>query len=395
MRGTDSREAIEEEDMFGSHLTARQRWTRYVWIGVWLIFLAPLVRDILRAEYRPVTLVVVALVVYCVLYIRVFWLAFGSPEKTRQVGFELSALALIAFGTSIGYGDNWILLFIYLSPAFAAALPPRWAVAAVFAVTAVLGAFALVGQSMDIGDTTNLLFGPVFGGLLTVFVKRTRKLVRELRETQEELARTAVAEERLRFSRDLHDLLGHTLSLVVVKSEAVRRLADRGNTEEAAREAADIEAVGRQALVEVREAVTGYRGSGLAAELDNARSALADAGIETMVRTSGTPLPAPTDTLFGWTVREGVTNVIRHSRAKHCEIEVRCREGEAVLEMLDDGVVENVAGNETGSGLRGLAERAADTGGRLESGYQRDGGFRLSVMVPVREEEVQTSETTL
>ena len=95
-------------------------------------------------------------------------------------------------------------------------------------------------QSMGVGETTNLLFGPLFGGLLTVFIKRTRGLIRELRETREELARTAVAEERLRFARDLHDLLGHTLSLVVVKSEAVRRLADRGSTEAASREAADI-----------------------------------------------------------------------------------------------------------------------------------------------------------
>jgi two-component system sensor histidine kinase DesK len=387
--GTDKEEATKGNG-FGSRLTAGQRWTRYVWIGVWLVFLAPVVQGIVRGEYHPTTLAAAALVAYCVLYVRTFYLAFGHHEKRRRVGFEISALALIVLATSIGFGGDWILLFIFLSPALAAALPQRWAVAAVFTVTAIMGAFAMVGQSMGVSETTNLLFGPLFGGLLTVFIKRTRGLIRELRETREELARTAVAEERLRFARDLHDLLGHTLSLVVVKSEAVRRLADRGSTEAASREAADIEAVGRQALAEVREAVTGYRGRGLAAELDNARSALADVGIEATVLTSGTPLPAPADTLLGWAVREGATNVIRHSRARHCEVSVHRREGEAVLEMVDDG--DGETGTESGSGLTGLAERAADAGGRVESGPGPDGGFRLSVAVPLRADERWASE---
>ena len=389
---TNGKEAAKRDEL-ASRPTARQRLTRYVWIGVWLVFLAPLAQGVIRGEYRPVALAVAALVAYCVLYVRVFWLAFGRTEMTRRGWFELSALAFLAFATSIGFGGNWILLFIFLSPALAAALPQRWAVVAVFAVTATLGAFAVVGQSMGVGDTANLLFGPLFGGLLTVFIKRSRSLIRELRETREELARSAVAEERLRFARDLHDLLGHTLSLVVVKSEAVRRLSERGDNAAAAREAADIEAVGRKALAEVREAVVGYRGRGLAAELDDARSALADAGIEATIRTSCTPLPVPADTLFGWAVREGATNAIRHSRAQRCEISVLHREGEVVLEVLDDGVGENGKRGEVGSGLRGLAERAADSGGGLESGPRPGGGFRLTVAVPLRGEEAQTPES--
>lgn len=385
MIGTGS-EVATNDDRFGPHLTTRQRWTRYVWIGVWLIFLAPLVQDILRGEYHPILLALAALVAYCLLYVRTFFLAFGQRGKARQVGFEISALSLIALSTSLVYGGDWILLFIFLSPALAAALPQRWAVAAVLTVTAVMGAIAMVGQSMSISETTNLLFGPLFGGLLTVFIKRTRGLINELHETREELARTAVAEERLRFARDLHDLLGHTLSLVVVKSEAVRRLVDRGNTEAASREAADIEVVGRQALAEVREAVTGYRGRGLAAELDNARSALADVGIEATILTTGTPLPAPADTLFGWAVREGVTNVIRHSRARRCEVTVSRSQGEAVLEIVDDGAG-NGSESVSGSGLTGLAERTADAGGKLESGQPPGGGFLLRVAVPVGEDE--------
>ena len=366
----------------------RQGWMRLIWIGASLVILTPVAGGIARGEYHPAALAAAALVAYAILWIGVLWLAFGYPGKKRRIGFALSALTLTTLATSLGFGDDWILLFIFLSPACAVALPRRWAVAAVFAVTAVMGIFALVGQSMDVGQTTNLLFGPLFGGLLTVFVKRTRGLIRELRETREELARAAVAEERLRFSRDLHDLLGHTLSLVVVKSEAVRRLAEQGETASAAREAADIESVGRQALVEVREAVTGYRGRGLAAELDNARSALADAGIEATVWQSGNPLSQEADTLLGWAVREGVTNVIRHSHATHCEIEVRRHENQAVLEIRDDGIGSSSAVT-GGSGLRGLAERTSSVGGTLDYGPHPDRGYRLSVALPLADSKLE------
>ncbi len=372
----------------GSH---RQGWVRIGLIGVWLVILAPVALGITRGDYHPVALATAALIAYAILYARVFWMAFGNPEKSRQIGFAVSMLAFITLATSIGFGGDWLLLFIFLAPAFAVALPQRQAVAAVFIVTAVLGVLALMDQSMGIGQTINQLFGPLFGGLLTVFIKRTRNLIRELRDTREELARAAVAEERLRFSRDLHDLLGHTLSLVVVKSEAVRRLAERGEAGPAAREAADIEAVGRQALVEVREAVTGYRGRGLTTELDNARSALADTGIEVTVRQSGTPMPPEADALLGWAVRESVTNVIRHSDANRCEIDVRrCREGQAILEIRDDGVGPN---GETsgGSGLRGLAERTYSVGGTLVSGPRPGGGYRLTVTLPLADRESEGS----
>jgi signal transduction histidine kinase len=108
--------------------------------------------------------------------------------------------------------------------------------------------------------------------------------------------------------------------------------------------------------------------------------------LEATVLASGTPLPAPADTLLGWTVREGVTNVIRHSRARSCEVTVSRHGGEAVLEMVNDGTGKNGTENASGSGLTGLAERAADAGGRLEFGPQPGGRFRLSVAVPVRED---------
>ena len=160
--------------------------------------------------------------------------------------------------------------------------------------------------------------------------------VDQLKATRQALARSAVAQERLRFSRDLHDLLGHTMSVIVVKSEAARRLAPR-DLDAALAQVADIEAVGRQALTEIREAVTGYREGCLSAELDRARSALTASDIELLVQESGPPLPPQTEALLGWVVREGVTNVVRHSGASRATIELRTADGRARLTITDDG----------------------------------------------------------
>ena len=146
----------------------------------------------------------------------------------------------------------------------------------------------------------------------------------------------AVEQERLRFSRDLHDLLGHTLSVIVVKSEAARRLAPR-DLDAALAQVTDIESVGRQALTEIREAVTGYREGSLATELDRARSALSAAGIEPVVRRSGPPLAPQTEALLGWVVREAVTNVVRHSGATRCEITVDGTPDRVRLTVADNG----------------------------------------------------------
>ncbi len=151
--------------------------------------------------------------------------------------------------------------------------------------------------------------------MVTAAILSLSEAVRELRAAREELARQAVEKERLRFSRDLHDLLGHTLSVIVVKSEAARRLAPR-DLDAALVQVSDIESVGRQALTEIREAVTGYREGSLAADLDRAR--LGPARRRASSRSSASPgrrSPPRPRSLLGWVVREAVTNAVRHSGA--------------------------------------------------------------------------------
>ena len=286
-------------------------------------------------------------------------------------------------------GDSGQFLVIFPSMTVAMVLPLAFpAFAGVLLVT---GLSMLVG-SRDWGDATSIFFSGFFSGFVMFVLRRLFTTIGLLRQARVELARAAVAEERLRFSRDLHDLLGHTLSVIVVKAEVVRRLVDR-DSDRAAEAAADIETIGRQALVEVREAVTGYRERGLMDELDGARGALVDAGIEPTVRRRivGAELGPRADALLGWAVREGTTNVIRHSHATACTISLEHNGSAATLRIADDGRgSDNGVGDGVGNGLRGLTERFAEVGGtvRVESA---PGGFTLTATVPTTADDVERS----
>jgi len=194
-----------------------------------------------------------------------------------------------------------------------------------------------------------------------------------------------VEAERLRFARDLHDLLGHTLSVMVLKAQAVRKLA-AVNPEAAAAQAADIEDVGRQALTEVRQAVSGYRGRGLSRELDAAATALNDAGLSSAIRHETEPLTPEADSVLGWVVREGVTNVIKHSGARRCDIDIRRRGDLIAMEITDDGDGSEAGLPSGGHGLAGLRERVAVADGTLTAGPSPNGGFRLGVTIPMMTE---------
>ncbi|WP_169985921.1 sensor histidine kinase [Microbispora sp. H10836] len=271
---------------------------------------------------------------------------------------------------------SWLTLPVFLVIVYAMGLPPRRAligIAAMAALVVVQG--EIIGA--DDGAPWVLVLQVVTLGVLFMSVRNTRVLIVQLRQAQGEAARLAATEERLRIARDLHDLLGHSLSLIVLKSELARRLGEQGSPRAAA-EVADIESVARQALAQVREAVSGYRRRRLSEEIDGARSALAAAGVALAVRTRGTPLPEDLDGLFAWAVREATTNVVRHSGATRCEIDLSYGEEGAVLEITDNG---GGGPYEPGNGLTGLGERVRAAGGELETEAGKR-GFRLRAEVP-------------
>ena len=297
----------------------------------------------------------------------------------------------------------------------------------------------MISAATGLGYGNTIVVGAVvaLGNLLAHSAERRNVLMYRLNETRAELARVAVAEERLRISRDLHDLLGHSLSLITLKAELAGRVIGT-DPERAAREIAELETVARRSLTEVRQAVTSYRQPSLAAELVSSRRMLASAGTDCRIRAPGAySLPPAVDALLAWTVREGATNIVRHSAARHAEIVIDLTGTEASARLSDDGagprgkglraITGAIAGGRaagrggeaaggdgaagdgatfesgegsasggaeggtvggadagpTGSGLAGLAERAARLGGTLSAGAGEGGGFWLRVSVPL------------
>ncbi|WP_329351047.1 sensor histidine kinase [Streptomyces sp. NBC_01261] len=331
------------------------------------------------------------------LYIYVVFRSFVK-EKRQAVStvVALIVMGLITCGLALGYGGSWLYFFPLLGLATGAVVRgPRLGQVGL-ALTALAAAVSVYRSGWD---AINVAYGTFLSTMVTAAILSLSEAVRELRAAREELARRAVEKERMRFSRDLHDLLGHTLSVIVVKSEAARRLAPR-DMEAALGQITDIEAVGRQALTEIREAVTGYREGSLATELDRARSALSAADIAPVVRQSGPLLTPQNEALLGWVVREAVTNVVRHSGATRCEITFDGVMDRVRLTIADDGpgdggtTATGPAEGIGGTGLKGLTERLAVAGGSLRAGPSPRGGFTVTAELPVESAELTSSVVT-
>jgi two-component system sensor histidine kinase DesK len=208
---------------------------------------------------------------------------------------------------------------------------------------------------------------------------------RQLLRKQEEVEHIARIAERERISRDLHDLLGHSLSLIALKAELAGKLAGR-DLDACKREIADVEATARRALAEVRTAVTGYRDSGLSGALASARASLAAAGVELREDIQSFALAPAVEHVLALALREAVTNVVRHAGATRCTVRLALEEGSAVLRVEDDGGRLR-AGDEVrvGNGLTGMRERAVSAGGELLVGVEN--GLRLALRLPLRDLE--------
>ncbi len=208
--------------------------------------------------------------------------------------------------------------------------------------------------------------------------------VYELDEARETRARLAVAEERLRFGRDLHDVMGRNLSVIALKSELAVQLARRGRTE-AVEQMIEVQRIARESQREVRDVVRGYREADLRLELAGAQGVLSAAGIECEVTGDAAGLPVEVQSALGWVVREATTNVLRHGDAGRCVVEVRVTGGRVVLTVENDGAkVEGaVPESSSGAGLIGLRERLTAVGGELDAGPVDGDRFRVTATVPV------------
>ncbi|MGW3911338.1 sensor histidine kinase [Streptomyces sp. NPDC005070] len=325
----------------------------------------------------------VGLLAFNSLYIYVTFRAFTkATREARSTRVALVLMGVVTCVLAIGYGGTWLYFFPLLGLATGAVVRGPWLGKIGLGLTALAASVSVFRAGWD---AVNVAYGTFLSTMVTAAILSLSEAVRELRAAREELARRAVEKERMRFSRDLHDLLGHTLSVIVVKSEAARRLAPR-DLDAALVQVTDIESVGRQALTEIREAVTGYREGSLATELDRARSALSAARVEPVVRQSGPPLVPQTEALLGWVLREAVTNVVRHSDATRCEITVDGTADLVRLTVSDNGTDASPADPEPGvggTGIKGLTERLATAGGSLRAGRTARGGFEVRAELPL------------
>jgi len=343
-------------------------WETYVW----LVYSLPYV---FASLFGPFTvgerlMLLAGYVAFLVLYFlgylirdpRVLWVVagldllavLGSLRNPGAVSFYIYASAVIANGFALKTGMKILVAQVLFGAAASAALGAEWwYYLSSVVISALIGAVTIQARARE-GDNARL------------------------RLAQEEVERLAKLAERERIARDLHDVLGHTLSVVVLKSELAQKLMAR-DPARAQQEMADVERISRQGLAEVREAITGYRASGLAEEIGHVRDTLAAAGIETTIEALPIPKLAPAqETALSLALREAATNVIRHAAATQCHIKFYAKDGSALMEVQDDG-----RGGDApfGNGLTGMRERIQALGGALMR--ESDRGTRLLITLPL------------
>jgi len=362
-------------------MALNRRWIKLgrlfmvAWLAFFIYPIGAFLTDRLSAETRIYGLVLLAAlaVIWAWFWIRIV----AGPDRRYGVAAIVGAtLILVVFTlrTPPQYGS----LFLYAVIMGGAAFPWRRGLAAVVILSVLAAALELI-RGESISQSTGQLLNDLLVGVAAVAGRLLVEANQQLSQAREQIAHLAVGEERLRFARDLHDLIGHSLSVIALKSELAGRLI-KNTPGLAAHEVEDIEKVARDALREVREAVAGYRQPTLAAELAGAHEALTAAGIEYHVDQDHAPLPPSVEGVLAWTVREGVTNVMRHSQAQRCAIRISSKDGGATVEVVDNGRGGTL---EAGSGLRGLRERVLERGGTLTAEPLPHEGFRLRVTLPL------------
>ncbi len=338
---------------------ANWRFRGFFLAALWLVFLSESftsawkLRDSARGDGA-----LLALVAFSVIYVWHFMVsrryAYGSmPDQEREPSrfrwLSYASLLTLALLTTALIGQSGGNTWVFLAVAGLWTMPPMWAYTAGAALAI---SFEVLSRNLD-GWTrdSSLSIAIVLAMLAVSSGMLAARRTRDLMLAREENARMAIEEERARLARDVHDILGHSLTVITVKAELAGRLMDV-DVNRARAEIVSLEALSREALADVRRTVVGFREISLPGELARARQALADAGVQADVPTAVDAVSADLKELFAWAVREGVTNVIRHAGATRCTVTL----GSDDLRIADDGTGDTDAGD--GSGLHGLRERA-------------------------------------
>jgi two-component system, NarL family, sensor histidine kinase DesK len=344
-------------------------WVPYIWLAYLIFFLWGPVMD--HVGWRQWTITGIDLALFLTFYFGLF--------RTRRP-WNLVCVAGIWMLGILNAPSNGgaACFFIYASSMVPFAVESEFAGAA--AIAAVVVSAALETWLLHIGNgfAFPAIFLSTFIGAGNIYFAQRNRHIEKLRRAHEEIEHLAKVAERERIARDLHDVLGHTLSLITLKSELAGKLIDR-DLPRAKQEIRDVEQTARQALMEVRQAIGGYRCKGLDAEIKQAKTTLETAGLKVDLQSAPVrELPATQESVLALSLREAVTNVLRHARAAHCYLRLERVNGHCHLEIRDDG---RGGYQVEGNGLRGMRERVEALGGKLERDTSQ--GTRLHITLPV------------
>lgn len=381
----DAVPASEPEGTLARYVRTASRFG-VAFAGAYLLFLAPTFGAAWSARQTAAGAVGLLLTVgFCLVYLAIFAFLRSTWTSSGPVPLGAPALALLAslgLGMALTLGPTGLGASVFVGVAAVMLLGFRAAVLTCLALVVVTEgvARAVLGWSDASGISLSILAscGAMFG-----VRSLTRRNV-ELIVAREENERLAVENERSRIARDLHDILGHSLTVITVKAELAGRLLEGGApAERVRREIADLERLSRDALGDVRRTAAGFRELTLPGELARARLALDAAGIKAVLPNSTDEVDSGLREVFAWAVREGVTNVVRHSAASECTV----RLGRTSVSILDDGRgpasgPEPVGGSADGAGLAGLRERAVAVGATVAAGSLAPHGYALVVSLP-------------
>lgn len=352
-----------------------QRWRRWFrpenpwpWLGYLLIYFFPW-------AFRPPT---AAELQWSAVALPLFFLFYFAGYRHTDRRAVLHGAALVALGcVGASYLATSSVFVVYGAALIGRLRPRRHAFVGMVALVLGVAVYSFLAAAST-GFWVSAIFFSLMTGMGCIFSSELVEKNRALERSRHEVARLAAEAERERIARDLHDLLGHTLSVIAIKSELAQRLFDRDRARARA-ELADINMTARQALKDIRAAVSGMKETSLAAEIAQARKALeaADVSLEIDARHEDA-FPAELEQTLAMLVREGVTNVVRHARARACRIRI-VREGDAALLVITDDGRGGIA--REGNGLRGMRARVAALGGELD--IASDGGTRIAARLPL------------
>jgi two-component system sensor histidine kinase DesK len=321
------------------------------------------------------------------LSLQILWTSRRADQLSPLLRYSaLFAQACLVYLPMLQYKQSWIGIPGFLAGSVLVVLPAPYGWIAAALVVASMG-FAQTAFLAEFEPIAYIVLSTTLTGLVVYALTWFSTLVTELHSAREELAKMAVARERLRFARDLHDLLGYNLSAITLKSELTHRLVIK-HPARAREELVEILQISRQALADVRAVASGYREMSLDEECVSARSVLAAADVHVQMEVDYRDLPVRVTTVLATVLREGITNLLRHSKAEFCEISVRQAGGTVTIEMINDGVPTDPVDSRSnsgpgGSGIHNLSARVAELGGELTTELGENNKFRLHAQLPL------------